>query len=427
MEAVILFSLLIVTIGLSIPIGITLGLSTGIAMWLTSDIPMVMLAQKSVTGLDSFPLLAIPFFILAGALMCNGGISRRLVNLAESLVGYITGGLAMVTIVACMFFGAISGSAGATVSAIGSFMVPMMVEKKYKPDFAAAVISSAGTIGCIIPPSIPFVVYGVLTGTSVSDLFIAGVIPGVTIGLALMAVAYVISKKEGYPPMSGIPTFRQVVKTFAGSIWALFVPIIILGGIYGGIFTPTEAAAVAAVYGLFVGVCIYRTLRARELLAVVIDSGRQAGAIMWNMGNAGLMAWVMSVSGISATITHFLESVVNGHTLVFLLIANILVLIAGCFIDGNSIMYIFVPIFMPIATALGVDLYHLGVVLVMNVAIGQVPPPVGCNLFVACGIGGIQVADIVRPVVPYIIASAIALLIVTLVPGVSTLLPALLG
>ncbi len=225
MDIAILFGLLFVLLALSVPIGISLGIATAVTILTCSHLPLVLIAQNAFTGMDSFPMLAIPFFMLAGSLMTYGGISRRIVDMAECFVGFITGGLAMVTIVACMFFGAISGSAAATVSAIGSFMVPMMVEKKYKPDFAAAVISSSGTIGCIIPPSIPFVVYGVLTGTSVSDLFIAGVIPGVTIGLALMAVAYVISKKEGYPRMSGLPTFKHVVKTFAGSIWALFVPI----------------------------------------------------------------------------------------------------------------------------------------------------------------------------------------------------------
>ena len=233
MEALILFSLLIITIGLSIPIGITLGLSTGVAMWLTSDIPMTMLAQKSVTGLDSFPLLAIPFFILAGALMCNGGISRRLVNLAESLVGYITGGLAMVTVLACMFFAAISGSGPATVSAIGSFMIPSMKERKYDAGFAAAITAAAGTIGVIIPPSIPFVIYCIVAQCSIGDMFIAGIVPGVIIGAALMLVCYCTAKKHNYLSVSERPKFSTVVKAFREAFWALLVPVIILGGIYG--------------------------------------------------------------------------------------------------------------------------------------------------------------------------------------------------
>lgn len=425
MTAFLLLGVFSVCVAIGTPIGTSMCLAS-ICTLFTTGMGFAMVPYNYYASLSKFLLLAIPFFILAGNIMEKANISEKLINFAQSFVGHIKGGLGMVCVIVACFFAAISGSGPATVAALGSIVIPAMIAVGYKPGDASALMATAGGIGIIIPPSISFVVYTSLVGISTGTQFMAGVVPGLVMGAALVAASLWVTRKSD---LKRLPKASAKVRAlaFKDAFWGLMMPVIILGGIYGGIFTPTEAAAVAAVYGLFVGVCIYRTLRAKELLAVVIDSGRQAGAIMWNMGNAGLMAWVMSVSGISATITHFLESVVNGHTLVFLLIANILVLIAGCFIDGNSIMYIFVPIFMPIATALGVDLYHLGVVLVMNVAIGQVTPPVGCNLFVACGIGGIQVADIVRPVVPYIIASTIALLIVTLVPGVSTLLPTLLG
>ena len=269
-------------------------------------------------------------------------------------------------------------------------------------------------------------VYTSVVGISTGTQFMAGIIPGLVMGAALVCASLWVTRKSDLERLKKA-TAQERWAAFKDAFWGLMMPVIILGGIYGGIFTPTEAAAVAAVYGLFVGIVVYRTLRVKELIDVVIDSGRQAGAIMWNMGNAGLMAWVMSVSGISGTLSSFLDNVTGGHTWLFLIIANIIVLIAGCFIDGNSLVYIFVPIFLPVAMELGVDLYHLGVMLVMNVAIGQVTPPVGCNLYVACGIAHINVKDIIKPVVPYIIASTIALLLVTFIPQISLLLPTLLG
>uniref|UniRef100_UPI003325DCA5 TRAP transporter large permease n=1 Tax=Aminomonas paucivorans TaxID=81412 RepID=UPI003325DCA5 len=278
MEALILFGLLIVLIALSIPIGITLGLATAVSFALTSDIPLVILAQKSFSALDSFPLLAIPFFILAGALMSYGGISKRLVALAEALVGFIVGGLAMVTVLACMFFAAISGSGPATVSAIGSFMIPAMRERKYAGAFATAVTAAAGTIGVIIPPSIPFVIYAVVSGASVGELFIAGVVPGLLIGVGLMAVCYVTARKRGYQSSAEPPSFARVGKAFREAIWALIVPFIILGGIYGGVFTPTEAAVVAVVYSILIGRFVYRELDFHTLYEALKDAVLVNGA-----------------------------------------------------------------------------------------------------------------------------------------------------
>lgn len=423
MEAVILFSLLIVTIGLSIPIGITLGLSTGIAMWLTSDIPMVMLAQKSVTGLDSFPLLAIPFFILAGALMCNGGISRRLVNLAESLVGYITGGLAMVTVLACMFFAAISGSGPATVSAIGSFMIPSMKERKYDAGFAAAITAAAGTIGVIIPPSIPFVIYCIVAQCSIGDMFIAGIVPGVMIGVALMLVCYCTAKKRHYVSVTERPKFSTVWKAFREAFWALLVPVIILGGIYGGIFTPTESAVVATVYALFVGKFIYKELNYEVTMTAFKDAVLVIGATLFMVGLATSFASYLAMERIPIRIGGFILGYAHSKFLV-LLFMNIIFLIIGCFVDNISSTIILTPIFLPIVKQLGMDPIQFGMMISIALAIGFSTPPYGCNLFISATISKQSVGAIAKRLVPFILAMIICLQLFTYVPWFSL---ALLG
>ena len=425
MTAFLVLAIFSICVAIGAPIGTSMCLAS-IGTLLTTGMGFAMVPYNYYASLSKFLLLAIPFFILAGNIMEKANISEKLISFAQSFVGHIKGGLGMVCVIVACFFAAISGSGPATVAALGSIVIPAMVAVGYREGDAAALMATAGGIGIIIPPSISFVVYTSLAGISTGTQFMSGILPGLLMGMMLVLASFWVNSKSDLKRLPKASA-KEKAASFKDAFWGLMMPVIILGGIYGGIFTPTEAAAVAAVYGLFVGIVIYRTLKARHLLAVVIDSGRQTGAIMWNMGNAGLMAWVMSVSGISGTITKFLNSVIDGRIWLFLLIANIFVLIAGCFIDGNSIMYIFVPIFLPIALALGVNLYQLGVIITMNVAIGQVTPPVGCNLFVACGIAKIQVAEIVRPVVPYVVASVIALLLTTAVPGISTLLPTLLG
>jgi C4-dicarboxylate transporter DctM subunit len=416
-----LFGILFVLLALSVPIGISLGVATAITILTFSHLPLVLIAQNAFTGMDSFPLLAIPFFMLAGSLMTYGGISRRIVAMAECLVGFITGGLAMVTIVACMFFGAISGSAAATVSAIGSFMVPMMVEKKYNPAFAAAVISSAGTIGCIIPPSIPFVVYGVITGTSVSDLFIAGIVPGIVIGIALMTVAFFISKKEQYPRMSSFPTFKTVVKVFSESIWALFVPFIVLGGIYGGIFTPTEAAVVATVYALFVGKFIYKELTYEITLKAFKDAIMVIGATLFMVGLATSFASYLAMERIPVKVGSFILGYAHSKFLVLLLI-NAVFLVIGCFVDNISSTIILTPIFLPIVTALGMDPIQFGMIISIGLAIGFSTPPYGCNLFISSTISKVSVENISRKLVPFILAMILCQLLFTYFPWFSLFL-----
>ena len=418
METLLLFSALIVLIMMSVPIGITLGLSTLLCLAFTTDIPLTILAQKSATGLDSFPLLAIPFFILAGTLMCNGGISRRLVNLAESLVGFIVGGLAMVTVLACMFFAAISGSGPATVSAIGSFMVPSMKERHYDADFAAAITAASGTIGVIIPPSIPFVIYCVVAQASIGDMFIAGIIPGIIIGAALMAVCYLTARKRNYLSSTARPTFRAVAVAFRDAVWALFVPIIIFGGIYGGIFTPTEAAVVAVVYSILIGKFVYRELDGKALYECLRSAGLINGATEFMIGFSMAFASYLSMAQIPASIGAWLREF-SENPLVILMVINVFLLVIGCFIDNIAAVVILTPILLPVVKALGIDPIHFGLIITVNLACGFISPPYGINLFVASAISGESIESISKAIIPSFLAMIVCLVLFTYFPVLS--------
>ena len=418
METLLLFSVLIVLIMMSVPIGITLGLSTLLCLAFTTDIPLTILAQKSATGLDSFPLLAIPFFILAGTLMCNGGISRRLVNLAESLVGFIVGGLAMVTVLACMFFAAISGSGPATVSAIGSFMVPSMKERHYDADFAAAITAASGTIGVIIPPSIPFVIYCVVAQASIGDMFIAGIIPGIIIGAALMAVCYLTARKRNYLSSTARPTFRAVAVAFREAVWALFVPIIILGGIYGGIFTQTEAAVVAVVYSILIGKFVYRELDGKALYECLRSAGLINGATEFMIGFSMAFASYLSMAQIPASIGAWLREF-SENPLVILMVINVFLLVIGCFIDNIAAVVILTPILLPVVKALGIDPIHFGLIITVNLACGFISPPYGINLFVASAISGESIESISKAIIPSFLAMIVCLVLFTYFPILS--------
>ena len=398
MEIAVLFGSMFVLMFLSVPIGIVLGASVIITLLYTGTIPLLMVAQNAFAALDSFPLLAIPFFILAGSLMGYGGISRRLVMLAEALIGAITGGLAMVTITACMFFAAISGSAPATVSAIGSFMIPAMKEKRYDEDFAAALTAIAGSIGAIIPPSIPFVLYGVISGASIGELFISGIVPGILVGIALMIVSYFIAKKRNWM----VSTERiPLLQALRESIWALFVPIIILGGIYGGIFTPTEAAVVASVYALVIGKFVYKELDFKVMYEAFKEASLVNGATSFMIGFSMSFAAFITMEQIPVKITEMMLSI-SSSTIVILLLINILLLIVGCFVDTISATIVLTPILLPIVTKLGMDPVHFGLQMVIAFCIGYVTPPYGCNLFVASAISNVSVIRISKAVLPMV-------------------------
>ena len=359
---------LAVFVSISLPIGISLGLSTVIALIFMTDIDTVMVAQTAFASLDSFTLMAIPFFMLAGNFMRYGGISKRLLDLADHIIGFVTGGLGAVTTLTCMFFAAISGSGPATVSAIGSFMMPAMKEKGYDPGYSAALTAAAGTIGVVIPPSIPFVIYGVVTGTSIGSLFLAGIIPGILMGLALMVTNYRTAKKNGWLGSGQRPKLRSVGKATKNAFWALMSPVIILGGIYGGIFTPTEAAAVSCVYTFVIGKFVYKELDMKKLMDCLKDTVLLAGATSFMIGLSSGFAFLLTMKQVPNTVAEALLSV-SDNKIVILLIINVFLLIIGCFIDNISSCTILAPILLPVVVALGVDPIHFGIIMTMNLAL----------------------------------------------------------
>ncbi|MBH9967966.1 TRAP transporter large permease [[Bacillus] enclensis] len=426
MTVALLFGTLAVCLLIGVPIAISLGVSALVAIYFGSTLPLDIITQKAFTSLDSFPLLAIPFFMLAGILMGKGGVSQRLLNLATAMVGWMTGGLSMVTIVACMFFAAISGSGPATVAAIGGFMIPAMMARKYEGGFASAVAASAGSIGVIIPPSIPFVLYGVIGSVSVGSMFLAGIIPGILIGGGLMFTAYIIARKRGYKPEAAAPFhFKDVLKAANEAKWALLIPVIILGGIYGGVFSPTEAAVVAVVYSLIVGLFVYKELTWTS----VFESFREAVVInattMIIIGLSVSFAYFMTLEQIPTDISDFLTDL-STNPIIILLAINILLLIVGMFIDTISALVVLTPILLPIVTAVGVDPIHFGVIIVANLAIGFITPPLGVNLFVASSVGGVRFEKIAWAIVPFLISMFICLLVITFFPPLTLWLPGLL-
>lgn len=415
MELLVLFGSMTLLLALSVPIGISLGFATAITLVYTGSVPLIMIAQNAFASLDSFPLLAIPFFMLAGSLMSYGGISKRLVTLANSMVGAVIGGLAMVTVTACMFFAAISGSGPATVSAIGSFMIPAMKEKMYDDDFAAALTATAGSIGVIIPPSIPFVIYGVVSGVSVGEMFISGIIPGIIIGLSLMAMSYKIAKKRNYPRT---PVDVTMGRAFKDAWWALMVPVIILGGIYSGMFTPTESAVVASVYALFIGKFVYKELDFATIYDAFKDAVLVNGATTFMIGLSMSFAAFLAMEQVPAKICEWMLSI-SSNPMMILLIINILLLIVGCFVDNISSMIILTPILLPIVTKAGIDPVHFGLVMTVALATGFVTPPYGANLFVSSAVSGVDMVRLSKAVVPFIFVMIFCLFLFTYIPAIS--------
>lgn len=421
-----IFGTFLVLCLLTVPIGISLGLAVLTYVFTIGKVDMVYIASNMFTSCDSFPLMAIPFFILAGALMEGGGLSKRLVNFCDTLVGHKTGGLAVVTVLTCLFFGAISGSAPATVAAIGTIMVPTMLEKGYDKKFSMALVAAAGCLGVIIPPSIPMVMFGVSTGASISTIFMGGFLPGIVCGLVLIIVAVYISKKRGFVG-NGIPfSFARVWKEFKSAVWALLVPAIILGGIYGGIFTPTEAAVVAVIYGLVVGLFIYRELNLHTIYIKLAESAKTTGSILVIVGTGTILGRVLTLEHIPVLVANTLTGLTDSRFVILLLI-NLLFLVVGCLMETTSAILILAPILYPVAQAFGVNIIQFGIIMVVNLAIGFITPPVGVNLFVACGIADIKFQDLVKSIVPFLIALLIGLLLITYIPNVTLLLPKLFG
>jgi len=417
-----IFLLLIFCMAIGLPIGIALGVATAVTMVLTTDLSVLTIPQSCFGGLDSFPLMAIPFFILAGNLMKYGGISRRLLDFSASVVGSIRGGLGMITILASMFFAAISGSAPATVTAIGSITIPEMKKKNYDLGYAAGLAASAGTIGVIIPPSIPFVIYGVMSGASIGALFMAGVIPGIIIGIGLMMVNYFISKKRGYGGETKAFSLKRALISCKDAVFALLCPVVILGGIYGGIFTPTEAAVVGIVYALFVGAFIYRELSWKDVYDAFADTVLINGSTTFMVGLSLAFASYLTMAQVPGSIAKWFLSISSNPIIIFLMI-NLLLLFIGCFIDNISSCVILTPILLPIVVSMGMDPVQFGIVMTVNLAIGFITPPYGANLFFASAIGQVSVGRIAGKIVPFIAVMILILMLLTYVPAISMWLP----
>jgi C4-dicarboxylate transporter DctM subunit len=424
MTIAVLFVLLFVLMGLGLPIAVALGLSSLVTIMMFARDSLASLSLKLYETSEHYTLLAIPFFILGGSFMTTGGVARRMIRFANACIGHLRGGLAMASVMACMLFAAVSGSSPATVVAVGSIVIAGMVKAGYPQNFASGVICNAGTLGILIPPSIVMVVYGAATETSVGKLFMAGILPGILLGLCLMVAIYVRARMLDLPRQPRA-SLRDVLVSGRDSLWGLLLIVIILGGIYGGIFTPTEAAAVAAVYAFLIAVLVYRDITIAKVPHVLLESGKVTIMLMFIVANALLFAHVLTTERIPQTIA---ETIIGWGMPAwqFLVVVNILLLIAGMFMEPTGIVLILAPILFPIAMRLGIDPVHLGIIMVVNLEIGMVTPPVGLNLFVTAGITRMSIMQVARAALPWTLVLLAFLIFITYVPSVTLLLPNML-
>lgn len=412
---------------LTVPIGISIGMSIIIYFLLFNTQPISFLCQNMFTACDSFPLMAIPFFVAGGALMTQGGITKRLVNLADACIGHVTGGFAMVTAICCAFFGAISGSAPATVAAIGTLMVPAMIERGYDKAFSLAIIATSGCLGVIIPPSIPMVIFGTTTGASVGTLFIAGIGPGIVFCLALCLYSYFICKKNGWKGNGKKFSIKRVGLEFKNAVWALLAPIIILGSIYGGFCTPTEAAAICIIYALIVGFFVYRELDFKKTTSSFWDGALTTGTILIIVGTGTTLGRVLTVAQVPQMVVNGVLGI-SDNPIIILLLLNLILLIVGCLMETLSAIMILGPILYPVAAAAGMGLEHFGIMMVINLAIGFCTPPVGVNLFVAAGLReDVSFMGLVKHALPIIVVLLAVQLLVTFCEPLVMTIPRLMG
>lgn len=423
MTTIALFILLLVFMFMGLPIAIALGLSSLLTIMAFGNDSLASLALKLYETSEHFTLMAIPFFILAGAFMTTGGVAKRMIRFAVASVGHLHGGLAIASVLACVLFAAVSGSSPATVVAVGSIAIAGMVRAGYSESFAAGVVCNAGTLGILIPPSIVLVVYGAVTETSVGALFMAGVIPGVLLGVVLMVAIYVIARIRNMPRQPRA-SLSEITSAARDSIWGLLLIIIILGGIYGGVFTPTEAAAAAAVYAFVIAVFVYRDIGMKQVPEVLIDAAKVTIMLMFIIANALLFAHVLTTERIPQAIAEQIIAL-DMSSWQFLIVVNVLLLVAGAFMEPTGIILILAPILFPIAMELGIDPVHLGILIVVNLEIGMVTPPVGLNLFVTAGITNLNITQVIRAATPWLLLLLTYLAFITYVPIISLWLPGL--
>ena len=420
MTAEILLPVLFLLFLMDTPIAIAIGAASVAAIALHGEFPLVMVIQRLFSGADSFNLLAVPLFMFAGVIMEAGGISRRIIDFASALVGWLPGGMAAVAIVSAMFFAGISGSAAADTAAVGTIMIPAMKKSGYRSDFAAAIQASGGSIGVIIPPSIPMIIFGFITGASVGRLFVAGILPGILIGFSLICVATFLSHRHGYGAHTRF-SLSEVLRTFRRALLALGAPVIILGGILSGIFTATESAAVAVVYGLIIGMLIYRNIRPRDLPGLFRDGSITAAIVMFIIATASIFSWISAIEDLPAHLAGGLLGITTNRVVLLLLI-NLVLLIAGTFVETTAALILLVPMITAMLPSLGIDMIQLGLIVVTNLAIGMLTPPMGICLIVSSSISRDRLTSICRQIVPFLLVLLIDLAIITFFPPLTMLL-----
>jgi C4-dicarboxylate transporter DctM subunit len=425
MEFFLILALFFILMSIGAPIGTSLGVSAT-ATILYFDLGAEMLGVNFASGIASFPLLAIPFFVLAGVILQRAGLAATIAEFFELLVGRATGGLSIVAVLTCMFWGALSGSGPATTAAVGMILLAPMLKNGYSRAFSGATIANASDLSIIIPPSIAFIIYGNITSVSVGALFLAGIIPGILTGLATILVAWYISYRRGYRGITQRGSLKELARAFRKSIWAVMAPVVVLGGIYTGVFTPTEAAVVAVFYSLFVAVLVYGSITWRDLVEILVDAAVTSSVIMFIVAFAGIFTWAASVTGVIDTLADFIIRI-SPNAVVMVLLVNLMLFALGMILDAISICYLLMPILIPVLNNFNIDPVYYGVIFISALAIGQATPPVGVNLFTAANLAGCEVDEIAREAIPFVLMDLVVLVILSLLPALSLYLPVWAG